>query len=171
MPTTQVSCRAAFGSSLTLPRLKPGGSGSTPATSGPCQGRYSDRSEILDGVGLDLAVATVRRFRADVVRPVHVPMHPRAAACTPKPASARRGGLDVPTHTTRSGGIRFVDPLHADPQPRRLLVEVADDLPMRPLADLLVGDPAQAQTGLDVAHIPHRNVRDALDLAECDDLP
>jgi hypothetical protein len=70
----------------------------------------------------------------------------------PQPAHrkrrARRGRLDVPTLTTRSGGICFVDPLHADPQSRRLLAEVAGELPMRPLADLLVRLLAQADPRL-----------------------
>src|SRR5215467_10198751 len=114
----------------TLPRLKPGGSGSPPATSGPCQGRYSDGTEILDGVGLHLAVAAIDGPGADGVGPIHVPMHPRAAAQAPKAAPARRGRLDVPTHTTRSGGIRLVDPLDHHPQPRRLLGEIAGDLSM-----------------------------------------
>jgi hypothetical protein len=54
----------------------------------------------------------MRRLGADVVRPVHVPVHPRAAA------RARRGGLDVPTVTTGSRRVRFIDPLHHHPQPR-----------------------------------------------------
>ena len=50
----------------------------------------------------------------------------------------------MPTHTTGLRRIRLVDPLHADPQPRRLLGEVAGELPMRPLADLLVRPLTQA---------------------------
>ncbi len=142
---------------LTLPRLKPGGSGSSPATSGPCQGRYSDGAEILDGIGLHRAVAAIRRPRADVGAAVHIPMHPRAAAQTPKAAPARRGRLDVPTVTTGSRRVRLVDPLYRDPQARGLLGKRAGELPMRPLADLLIGSFAQAHSRLDVAHISHRD--------------
>src|SRR5215472_2407728 len=118
---------------LTLPWLKPGGSGSPPATSCLCQRRYSDGTEILDGVCLHLAVAAMRRLRADVGAAVHVSVDPRAAARTPKAAPAWRGGLDVPTHTTLSGGLRFIDPRNDDAQPRRLLGQVAADLSMGPL--------------------------------------
>ena len=60
---------------------------------GPCQGRYSDGTEILDGVGLHLAVAPVRRFGADVVRPVHVSVPPRRSPDTESGArAARRAG-------------------------------------------------------------------------------
>src|SRR5262245_43539456 len=68
--------QARISSWLTLPRLKPGGSGSPPATCGPCPGRYSDRAEIRDGVRLDLAVDAIHRFGADVARPIHVPVDP-----------------------------------------------------------------------------------------------
>src|SRR5262245_56754610 len=71
-------------------------------------------------------------------------MHPRAAAQTPKPAPARRGGLDLPSHTTNSRRIRLVDPLDRDAPSRRLLGQIACELPMRPLTDLLVGLLAQA---------------------------
>ena len=72
----------------------------------------------------------------------------------------------MPTVTTRSGGIALINPLHADPQPRRLLGEVAGELPMWPLADLLVGHAAQTDARLDVAHISHRDACDALACAE-----
>src|SRR5262249_42056257 len=82
-----------------------------------------------------------------------------------------QGGLDVPTYTTRSGGLRFIYPLNDDAQPRRLLGQVAADLSMGPLADLLVRDLAQADPRLDVAHLPHRDAADPCDLTERDDLP
>ena len=49
----------------------------------------------------------------------------------------------------------LIDPLHDHPQPRRLFGEIASELPMRLLADLLVADRAQGDAGLDVAHISH----------------
>ena len=90
------------------------------ATCGPCPERSSDRAEIRDGVRLHLAVDAMRRLRADSGAAVHVSVDPRAAAGTPQASTAWRGGLDAPTLTTRSGGIRLVDPLHAGPQPRRV---------------------------------------------------
>src|SRR5215831_9968670 len=68
--------------------------------------------------------------------------------------------LDVPAHTTGFRRIRFINPLHDHPQPRCLFAEIAGELPMRPLADLLIGSLAQADPGLDVTHIPHRDVGD-----------
>ena len=129
---------------LTLPHLEPGGAGSTPATCGPCPGRSADRSELRDGVGLRLAVATVHRFRADGGPAAHIPVRPRPAAQPPLAAPARRGGLDVPTVTTGSRRIRLVDPLDHHADTRRLLALVAGKLPVRPLAALLVADRAQA---------------------------
>src|SRR5262249_18453234 len=98
-------------------------------------------------------------------------MHPRATARTPKAASPRPGRVDMPTHTTRSRRICLVNPLDRDAQPRRLLVQIPSELPMRPLADLLVRHPAQLHAGLDVAHIPHRDAAPPLRLAEIDHLP
>ena len=68
----------------------------------------------------------------------------------------------MPTHTTGSGGRRLIDPLDHHPQPRRRLGERAGELPVWPLAALLVGLLAQADPGLEVAHLPHRDPRDAL---------
>src|SRR5690348_1576247 len=108
----------------------------------------------------------MRRLRADVVRPVHVSVHPRAAARTPKAAPARRGRLDVPTHTTRSRRIRLVDPFDGDALSRGRLTEVPCELPMRPLADPLVRLLAQTDASLDVTHVPHRDLADPLLRAE-----
>ena len=77
----------------------------------------------------------------------------------------------MPTHTTRSGGIRLLDPLDRDANTRRLLGEGAGELPMRPLADLLVRLLAQTHPRLDVTHIPHREVGDAFLGTEADHLP
>ena len=74
----------------------------------------------------------------------------------------------MPTHVTGSGRIRFIDPL--DHHPSRLLAHVAGELPMGPLAARLVADVAKAHPGLDITYLSHRVVRDALDLAEGDDL-
>jgi hypothetical protein len=114
----------------------------------PCPGRSSDGTEILHGVGLDLAVDAVRRFGAAVARSVHVPMHPHAAAQTPKPASARRGRLDMPTVTAGLRRIRLVNPLDYHAQLRHLLAEGAGELSVRPLADLLIRLPAQTHCRL-----------------------
>src|SRR5215831_19464595 len=121
---------------------------------------------MLDGVGLDLAVDAMRRFGADVVGPIHAPVHPRAAARAPKAASARRGGLDMPTVTAGLRRIRLVHPFDYPAHPRRLLAEGAGELPMWPLADLLIRLPAQTHPRLDVAHIPHRAAAHSLSLAE-----
>src|SRR5262245_66674255 len=112
----------------------------------------------------------MRRLRAAVARPIHIPLHPRAAARTPKAAPARRGGLDRPTHTTGFAGIRLVNPLHRHAHTRHLPGEGADELSMGPLTDLLVRLLAQTDPGLDLAHIPHRAAAHSRGLAERDDL-
>ena len=76
----------------------------------------------------------------------------------------------MPTHTTRSRRICLINPLNADAQSRRLLAEIAGELPMRPLADLLIGPFAQADPRLDVTHIPHGDLTDTLLRAEIHDL-
>ena len=50
----------------------------------------------------------------------------------------------MPTHTACSRRIRLVDPLDRDANTRRLLAHVAGELPMGPLADLLIRLLAQA---------------------------
>jgi hypothetical protein len=57
--------------------------------------------------------------------PVHIPLHPRATARAPKPAPARRGGLDVSTVPACLCGIRLVDPFDHAPQLRRLVEQIA----------------------------------------------
>src|SRR5262249_7179872 len=93
-------------------------------------------------------------------------MHPRTAAQTPQPASARRAGMDRSTAATGARRVAFVEVFDADPQRLRLLRQIADELPMGPLADLLVGRLPQAHPCLDVAHLPHRHGGHALCLAE-----
>jgi len=44
----------------------------------PVSGRYSDRTEILDSIGLHPPIGTIRRLRTDVIGPIDIPMDPRA---------------------------------------------------------------------------------------------
>src|SRR6185437_9660435 len=64
------------------------------------------------------------------------------------------------------GRIRFVNPVQTYPAPGSFLAEVADELAMWPLTDLLVSGCTQADARLNVAHIPHRQMRDPFLRAE-----
>ena len=97
---------------------------------------------------LHLAIDAMRRLRADIGAAIHIPMQPRAAARTPKAASARRGRLDMPTVTAGLRRIRLVNPLDYHAQLRHLLAEGAGELSVRPLTDLLIRLPAQTHCRL-----------------------
>jgi hypothetical protein len=79
--------------------------------------------------------------------------------------------LDVPTVTAGLRRIRLVDPLDHHAQPRCLLTQIVGELPMWPLADLLIRLPTQTHPGLDITHIPHRDAGDAFSGTEGNDLP
>jgi hypothetical protein len=65
---------------------------------------------------------------------------------------------------TGSGGITLVNPRHRHAHPRGFLGHLAGELPVRPLADLLVGLPAQTDARLDVTYISDGNPGDSLRL-------
>lgn len=68
--------------------------------------------------------------------------------------------------TTRSGRIRLVNPVDHRAHADNFLSEVAHELAVGPLADLLVGLLAEAHARLNVTHIPDRDLGHPLLLAK-----
>jgi hypothetical protein len=69
------------------------------------------------------------------------------------------------------GRICLVNPVNADPQSRRLLAQIARELAMRPLADLLIGLRCQAYARLDVTNISQRDLAHTFRCTEVHYLP
>src|SRR5262245_13119877 len=105
-------------------------------------------------------------FGADVVGPIDIAVEARSTADAAEPPPPWRVFVDVAVVATGLRRIRLVDPVHGEFLLSGFLAEVAEELPVGPLTDLLVGDLTQAHTSLDVAHIAHHDLTDPFRHAE-----
>src|SRR5271157_3723756 len=122
---------------------------------------------------LDLhsGIFAIQETGANIGPTVSIPAQAHTAARTIQYTSAWCVLQYLPTIRAGFRRIIFSDQVSGYSQLPSLVADIFDKLTMRPLADFLIAFPPQIHAGLNILHIPNRNLSHPLILAKVNQLP
>ena len=118
---------------------------------GACRRSNGSTLPMHEGVRVDAAKVPEYLLRADIGGAVGVPMHEHTTAGAAQHAPPWCGRMTMAAGRAGAGRVRFVDHGRSHPNALGLLGEVGAELPVGPLAELLIGVLALRHAIADVA--------------------